>query len=73
MKCDLGTIEITFEKPTLVRFEFNDELVLQQRLSGHQVFELCGLVPAETGRLVMFLDGTATKYWDCKSRECHCC
>jgi len=73
MKCDLGTLEMTFNEPTNVRFEFDGELSLQQRMTGHHVFELCGLVPAANGRLVLFLNGKPTKFWDCSSRQCDCC
>ncbi|MBU6453747.1 MAG: hypothetical protein KGS72_18350 [Cyanobacteria bacterium REEB67] len=72
MKCQFEPIELVFDKPTSVRFEFDGELALQQRLSGKQSFDLCGLVPAFPGRLELYLDDRLVNFWDFGGGHCQC-
>lgn len=72
MACSGQKLELNFSKPTVVRFEFNGELSLQQTMNGPQEFELCGLVPDADGTLVLLCDGEETMAWDFAKGTCAC-
>jgi hypothetical protein len=50
-----------------LRFEFNGELSMQQKLQGSHEFELSGLVPDADGKLVLFVDDEETLAWNVTS------